>query len=119
MVKGSDERKLPKESFDFAVSEFKKELSSFFKDLKADVADCKKSSKLIESDVDKKISSLEINNNSLHKKLNRSDIIVSGVPDCLNNLADTVINLAAFYDVQIESKDIQQVCYINKKKRFL
>lgn len=116
ITKGNEDREFIKQSFDNAVYSFKEELASCVKDLKNEIVDCNKLIKRVESETGAKLLSLEIVNNALYKKFNRSDIIIGGIPNCLDDVIATIINLAAFYDIRIISSDIHQACYINNKK---
>ncbi|XP_046812617.1 uncharacterized protein LOC124421441 [Lucilia cuprina] len=83
-------------------------------ELRSDIDFCHKNNKATES----KVSQLEIDNNVLHKRLNRCDIIATGMSHS-NNIMETIKSLGEFLDVTISDNDIQQCCFINKKGKIL
>ena len=58
-------------------------------------------------------------NNILHRSLNRGDIVLSGLPSGLTNLSTAVVKLCSFYDISITDRDINQVSYMNNKRLVL
>lgn len=89
-------------------------LSMKISELKSDIDSCNTNNKATAS----KVSALEIENNVLHKRMNRCDIIATGMSHS-NNIMDTVLSLAEFLNVPITAHDIQQCCFVDKKDKIL
>lgn len=117
--KQNDERDSIKLAIVDAVSDLKNEMSTRFEAVKADIVECNNAIKQVESDTVNMVSELRLENNLLHLKLNRSDIMVNGLPECLQDIISTVVDLASFYEIQIAPTDITQACYISNKKAVL
>lgn len=116
--KGEDERTSLKSSLE-PIVDLKSELSSCIKDLKSDVIVCSKLISHVETSTKSMISRLEIDNNALHRKLNRADLVVSGLPEGIECLVSPIIELGSVYQVPVARNDINHVCYINKRTSVL
>jgi len=66
-----------------------------------------------------KISSVEIQNNAVQRRMNRSDIIISGLPAGLQNLAEPVIAIAKHFGVVVVKADILHCCLVHRKTAVL
>lgn len=119
MSKCEDDRNFIKKAFDDAVSDFKKEMSTCVNALKDDIRECNTLIKNVESKTDDRMSNLETENNLLYMKFNRPDLIINGLPDCLKNVRNTIIDLASFYEISISPQDINLAFYTNNKKSVL
>lgn len=104
-----------KGAFADAVSDIKTEMNSCFRELKADIVNCTTNINKVESFTSAKISNLEIENHVLHRRLNRPDIVIRGLPAGLEDLVVAVVALGAFFNIPIAGHDISHACYINKK----
>lgn len=100
-------------------SDFKNEVSSCIKEMKNDIASFSQRINDIEDTTTKKISMLEVENNILHHRLNRSNIIISGLPAGLVDLPKIVCSLCSFFKIAVSDRDINYVCYINNKRLIL
>lgn len=119
MRRGNEDQDSIKKAFADVVGDLKREVSSCMKEMKSDIIDCNKLIRQVDSSTSVKISQLEVENNALHRKLTRSDLVISGLPVGLSNLTAPIIELGSFYKVPVSRYDINHVCYINKKKSVL
>lgn len=62
-----------------------------------------------------KVTGLEIENNILHKRMTRCDIIATGMSHS-NDIIKTVKRLLVHLKVPLPDYDIQQCCFIDKRK---
>lgn len=108
-----------KTSFESVVSEIRTELSNSLKEIKDEVANCK--TLVYSNDIanKKKFYELEQQNHALQHRLNRPEIIITGLATDLKNLNETVTNLWAHLKVDIAPSDIQNVMYIKKSTAIL
>lgn len=83
--------------------------------MKSDIVDCGKRIDQVDTLTSARISLLETENNLLHKKLNRCDFVISGLPVGVKSITDVVIELGAFYGVPITLQDINLACFISGK----
>lgn len=67
----------------------------------------------------KKIADLEDENNMLHKRLNRADIVVNGLPDGLSDFMVIIRDIGKIYNLDISTHDINYACYFNNRKSVL
>ncbi|KAI8114808.1 hypothetical protein CVS40_12864 [Lucilia cuprina] len=93
LMRGEEDCSSFKQTLKDIVAEFKRELSTCISDLKSDVH--------IDSSTSSKIAQLEIENNSLYRKFNRSDLIILGLPVGVADLAAVV---AEFNNVTIRNE---------------
>lgn len=105
--------------FKSILEDIKTEMTSCVAELKSSVNDCVKRVNEVESVTLKKIPALEAEDNVLHRRINRCDFLISGLPEGLNDLEAPVIALGAHYKIPIVSQDINTVCYINRRKQIL
>lgn len=68
---------------------------------------------------DMKYYKLQYKNNMLERRLNRSDILVSGLSCSLENIREEMIKIAKYVGVDISNSDIFHCCYIKAKKYFI
>lgn len=108
-----------KKAFSDAMSEFKTEMLSFRKELQSDIINCSKLIKHVDSSTSSKIAALEDENNLLHKRINRADIVVNGLPSGLDDLCDVAVKIFAHYNIIISKNDIYHVCYMYNHKSIL
>lgn len=101
------------------LSDFKNEISLCIKEIKPDIVTCNKLIDKISASTTSKLSALETENNILHRRLNRGDIVVNGLPSGLNNLSSTVISLCNHYNIRISEQNLNHVCYMSDRKLIL
>lgn len=101
------------------LDDIKKEVSSCVAEMRSDIKECNENVRRIEVSSTAKFVNLEKEDNVLHRRMNRSDILIGGLPEGLEDLEAPVFALGSFYKVPIESVDINHVCYINRKKQIL
>lgn len=117
--KSDEEYRSIKKAFADVISDFKRDVFSTLNEMKTDISACSKLVKTVEASTSAKILQLENDNNALHRKFNRSNLIISGLPVGLPNLIEPVMELGSFYKVPISQHDLNHVCYINNKKSVL
>lgn len=100
---------------DNVVQDIKTDLISRFAAVEERVSSCNNLIKDIENDFNVKIKKLDNENNTLYHRLNRSDLVISGLPKGIANLENAIKNLCAFFSITIEQRDLQHVCYMHKK----
>lgn len=105
--------------FESVVGEIRAELSKSLHEIKDDVSNCK--SIVFSHDLanKNKFFELELQNHVLQHRLNRSDIVVTGLPDNLDVLGDVVRNLCNHLKVDFEPADILNIMYIRKRHAIL
>ncbi|KNC34051.1 hypothetical protein FF38_09592 [Lucilia cuprina] len=101
------------------VSSFKLEMASCLKEMKSEIVDCNKLIHSIDSSTTRKITALEVENNILHKRLNRADIVVNGLPDGIDDLLSVAVKIGSIYNVPIGKNDVNHIRYFNKRKSIL
>lgn len=101
------------------LEDIKNEVSSCVSEMRSDIQKCAENVQRVERSAATKFVALENEDNILHKRLNRSDILIGGLPEGLEDLEAPVIAIGSFFKVEITSLDINQVCYINRKKQVL
>ena len=117
--KVENEQRSIKQSFDDSVSTIRNDLASYIKDMKNDIVDCNKFIRHIDDFTTAKISALEDENYMLHRRMNRADIVISGLPIGIEDLSQPIIKLRSYFNISISSSVINHVCYINKRKSIL
>lgn len=119
-IRKNDEEKLAlRNVFLEAVAEIRNDMNACMTNMKKDIIDCNKLIKHIDDSTTSKINTLEVENNVLHRRLNRADIVIGGLPDGLTDLVAPVLALGATYNVNITAGDVNHVCYMNNKKQIL
>lgn len=63
-----------------------------------------------------KISNLELDNNKLHRRLNRADVVLSGMPLGIKCLTDHILTICLFYKLAADIKDINHCYYAQRNK---
>lgn len=119
MSKSDDDCRDIKKPFDDSVSKIRDEMSSCANSLKGDIDNCNTRINSVETNTAEKISVLETENNALYMKFNRPDLSINGLPDCLKDVKNTVIDLASFYEIFVSPQDINLAFYTNNKKSVL
>lgn len=101
------------------IADFKNETSLCIKEMKSDIVDCRKLVDEVDASTKSNISKLEIENNALHRRLNRSEVVVRGLPSGLNNLSSAVVSLCKHYNIDIIEQQLNHVCYINNMRQII
>ncbi|KNC29124.1 hypothetical protein FF38_05451 [Lucilia cuprina] len=117
--KVSDEQNSIRKTMEDTVASFKSEIASCIKDMKSEIIDCNKLIQYVDSSASKKITALEEENNILHKRFNRADIVINGLPAGMGDLVAVGVKIGSIHDVQISENDIYHVCYFNNRKAIL
>lgn len=100
----------------YIVAELRAEVSTLISSIKSDVSDCNNRIAQVETFTSSRVSMLEIENNSLHRKFNRSDVIIRGLPAGLDDLGAIATGLATYYKVPSNPYIVNHACYINNKQ---
>jgi len=95
------------------------EFSNEIKNLRDNVENVNNFVKTMDDQWHTEISYLEVEINKLHKRLNRNDIIISGLPEGLTDLIAPAISIAKHFGINITATEIQQISYIFGKKAIL
>ncbi|KNC22124.1 hypothetical protein FF38_08091 [Lucilia cuprina] len=119
MQRKEDDLNSLKRAFTEAINEFKSEMFSYRKELQSDIINCSKLIKQVDASTSSKISALEEENNVLHKRLNRADVVVVGLPGGLDDLVATAIKICSHYNINVTRGDINYVCYMHNRKALL
>ncbi|KNC24377.1 hypothetical protein FF38_09742 [Lucilia cuprina] len=101
------------------LSDFKKETSTCINQMKSDIVACSKLINNIDISTTSKLMALETEINVLHHRLNRSDVVISGLPSGLNDLTSAVVSLYSYFQINASAYDIHHVCYMNHKNLVL
>lgn len=102
-----------------AISDFKLEVSACRKELGTEIVECRKLVNHVDSSLSQKITALEMENNVLHRRMNRADIIIGGLPSGLDDLYAAVTSICSFLKIDLTNNDISHVCYMNARKLVL
>lgn len=101
------------------IQNFRNEIGGELKNVKSDVAQCYSVIKGVDEATGAKINALIAKNNVLERRLNRSDILVSGLPNKMDKIRDYVIKIAQLVGVNVSMQDINHCCYIKGSKCIL
>uniref|UniRef100_A0A1I8NK19 Uncharacterized protein n=1 Tax=Musca domestica TaxID=7370 RepID=A0A1I8NK19_MUSDO len=102
-----------------ALDDIKNEMSSCFTEIRSDIKTCNDRINHVESNASSKLSDLQAEINLLHRRLNRADMLIGGLPAGIEDLLAPVLSLGTFFKVPISSSDISHVSYISKKAQIL
>lgn len=89
------------------------------KDVKSDLKNCCNMIKYVDSSNGDKIHQLQLQSNINQRRLNRSNIIVRGLPKSISNLRDPIIKICSVCDVTVTNSDIQHCTYFGGDKAVL
>lgn len=101
------------------VGEIRAELANGLKEIKDDVLNCRTLISSHDMANKKKFYDLELQNHVLQHRLNRSDIVITGLSDKLADLNAIVKGLGAYLKVEIIPADISNVMYIRNRRAIL
>lgn len=119
MKKNEEDKLALQTAFVDAVAEIKVEMGACISKMKNDIIDCSKLIDHVDKSATAKVTALQTENNVLHRRLNRGDIVISGLPEGLTNLIDPVVALGGLYNVPVSVGDINHVCYMHNRKQML
>lgn len=105
--------------FDSVVSEIRSELVTSIKNFRDEVESCRNLVLSSDKNTKQKINELELTNNILQHRLNRNDVIVSGVPKEIKDLDRVILDLCAYYKMNVDVKDFAQIIYIRRNTSIL
>ncbi|KAI8114869.1 hypothetical protein CVS40_12799 [Lucilia cuprina] len=101
------------------VNDFRKEVNTEIANIKSDVANCYSCVKNADKAYENKYHQLQYKNNMLERRLNRSDILISGLNCTIEKIRENTIKIAKFVGVDISLSDINHCCYIKHRKYFI
>lgn len=102
--------------FDAVVGEIRAEFANKIQEIKDDVSNFKSSHDLVTKN---KFAELELLNHALQHRINRSDLVISGLSDKLENLDEVVLKLCAHLKIDVTPADFTNVMYIRKQRAIL
>lgn len=105
--------------FDSVVSEIRSELTTSIKNFRDEVESCRNLVLSSEEKTKHKINELELTNNILQHRLNRSDVIISGVPKEIKDLDKVILDLCAHYKMNVDVNVLAQIIYIRRNTSIL
>lgn len=108
-----------KDKFESVFVEIRKELSSKFMEIKDEVANCKNLINSNDIATKKKLCDLELQNHALQHRLNRSDVVITGLAVDIVDLKTTLITLCTFLKVDIVPDNILNIMYIKQRGAIL
>lgn len=114
-----EQRDLFKASITQILSDFKDDITTCVNNMKADINTCTTLINNIDNSTSTKIYALELENDILHRRINRGNIVLNGLPAALEDLTKVITSLCSFYGFNVSCHDIYHVCYINNKKLVL
>lgn len=94
-----------KKALSDSFENFKTEINNCLIEMKSGIIDCNKLINHVEKSTSEKMTALEDENNTLHRRLNRSDIVVSGLPAGVENLYDLIVKLGSIFNVPFRIND--------------
>lgn len=101
------------------IDNLRSEVNTEISNVKSDVAHCYSIVKEADKANDAKFNHLQYKNNILERRLNRSDIVISGLSCSIESIRENVIKIAKFVGVDINNADINHCCYLNQRKNFV
>lgn len=104
---------------DGMVSKLKDELTYELTNMKSDIQHCYEFVKQIDKSTTNKLVEFEKSNNALMRRINRPDIIITGLPAALPNLMETILKLGVVYDIPLVENDVNHIMYIKSFKEVL
>lgn len=102
------------EKLENAICELKSDLSATINNNRSEISKCNSAIAEAEAKANNRFAQIEIDVNALHRKFNRNDIIVNGLPAGLSNLNECISNIASYYEVPLHKSDLNNISYINK-----
>lgn len=114
-----EDRDLFKASITQILTEFRNDITTCVNNMKADIVTCTKLINTIDNATSAKIATLELENDILHRRINRANIVLNGLPAALGDLTSAITSLCSFYGINVSNHDIYHICYINNKKLVL
>lgn len=94
-------------------------MSASINELKNDIVTCNKLINNLDSATSSTFSGVERENHIIHRRFNRADVVISGLPAGLNELTSVVISLCSYYKIDISEFNLNNVCYLNHSKQVL
>uniref|UniRef100_A0A1A9VE95 Uncharacterized protein n=1 Tax=Glossina austeni TaxID=7395 RepID=A0A1A9VE95_GLOAU len=104
------------ESLSVPAIAFKSKLLLNVKRMKLRMESCKQWVGQIRDDLESRLVAMNAEINALYRMVNRSNLIVIALPEGLNDIPETVINIAELYSVTIALHDISFAGYMKNNK---
>lgn len=104
---------------DNVVSDIRKELAVNLQEIKDEVNNCKNLVHANDINTKKKFCEVELLNHLVQHRLNRADIIITGLSKDIKELTEIIISICEHLKVQITKDDILNVMYIRRNNAIL
>lgn len=108
-----------KTKFESAVVDIREELSVNLKKIKDEVTSCKNLVNTNDTANKIKFYELELQNHVLQLRLNRPDIVITGLANDIEDLRKTVISLCLHLKIEINPDEVLNAIYIRRKNAIL
>lgn len=108
-----------KSKVDSVINEVRAELSNSLKEIKDEMAGCKTLVNTNDMAYKSKFAELESQNHILQHRLNRADVVITGLPTDLKDLSAIVSTLCGLLKVDVVGGDIVNAMYIKKRRAVL
>lgn len=108
-----------KVEFKESTNALRNEMSSKIKEVTAEISNCYSIVKHAELDLNNKIKALETTCSIQQRRLNRADIVITGIPKGIKHLRDPVKKIASLCNVELDDRDIQHATYFAQGKSVL
>lgn len=108
-----------KSKFESLATEIRSDLTNGLEEMRGEVQKCKDLVDSHDAVYKNKFMELELQNHCLQHRLNRADIIVSGLPGDLEKLNDVAVNICSLLKVDIAPNLIDSALYIRKRRSIL
>lgn len=117
--KEQDELKVKIDAVVSDISNIRAEFANSVKLMRDEVDKCKNMITSNDASTSKKMYDLELQNHSLYFRSCRSEVIITGLSNSLNNINEAVIKLCNYFKVQINASEICKAVYIKNKNAIL
>ncbi|KAI8119532.1 hypothetical protein CVS40_5089 [Lucilia cuprina] len=114
-----NEQQCLKDLIESSIHDIRSDLSTSLNEFRTSLKQCNESIKNVEANTKERITVLEAENNKLQRRINRPDIIISGLPSGIDDLLVPVLAICKHYKVTADVKDINHCLYIQQGKSLL
>lgn len=93
--------------------------SSDVEQMKSDLRNCFDVVNVVDNAANRRISDLQMQNNILQRRLNRSNIIIMGLPKRIKDLRKPIVKICSLCNIRVSYTDIQHCTYFAGGKKVL